>query len=462
MAYSDKDMQIAAQISYLDFDKTVMDSGGPYTLRELFSMEAISSTDGGYLEHWTNELMNATDEVSRAQAQGKLDLYNTIMDPNSEYGNWVLKDVMDDNSNSGMYACMLETGDKEAVIGFRGSESTEGQLKRDWVDADLGLLNSEITLQQKVASDYMNQLYSKYGNEYDNFALSGHSLGGNLATHAAIDASDGMKAKITQVTSFDGPGFSDEYLASHKDDIAKINDRLTHYQWSPVGVLLTQPAGIRDHCIEIEDAPEGEELRYFLLRHDTCFIRFDENGNIIPTEPYQYDSVIGDISRFIDSLNNFELGLIVVAGVVVGLTIIISYPELIAAIGVVLVVTKVASIIQDLFKKAKEWIESLFGPSVEYADFSIQPDVLRNVASEEARIANELRTLSGEIEQVKSRISGVSLEAVKWSVGHLADKVEDYQGKMNKMSDVIGNAVTQYQMAEIRIKDQIATVIPVQ
>ena len=48
----------------------------------------------------------------------------------------------------------------------------------DWVFADLMLLNSEITIQQKECENFARQIaYSKYIHRYTSMAVAGHSAG---------------------------------------------------------------------------------------------------------------------------------------------------------------------------------------------------------------------------------------------------------------------------------------------
>ncbi|MFR0030047.1 MAG: hypothetical protein ACLRVG_09220 [Coprococcus phoceensis] len=42
---------------------------------------------------------------------------------NSEYAQWEIVEIKDDNANSGFYGCMIDCGDGQSMFGFRGSES---------------------------------------------------------------------------------------------------------------------------------------------------------------------------------------------------------------------------------------------------------------------------------------------------------------------------------------------------
>lgn len=87
---------------------------------------------------------------------------------------------------------LIETDPNHAIICFRGSESTdENQIIKDWINADFGLLMDRDTLQQNNAADYMKEINGRFA--YGCYAVTGHSLGGNLAEHAVIAAPDDMR-----------------------------------------------------------------------------------------------------------------------------------------------------------------------------------------------------------------------------------------------------------------------------
>ena len=266
-------------------------------------------------------------------------MFCELSDPNSKYADWKIIDIKSLNDlsidgSNGFYAVMIETGEGQAMVGFRGSESFETwQTEEDWFIADVGLLNSTETKEQQAAREYMAYLQNTYGSKYTEWYTTGHSLGGNLAEHAAITAPEDMN--IVHSWSLDGPGVSNEYLDYWSNEIAFRLDVLTHYQWSWVGGLLNRfEIDEFDQYIETEDYDDNFTLDYdnrwiklkfdengnysgceigideahylssFFFRHDTCFAYLDENGYFIPGE---YDSAketmdwLGNISRNWDS-----------------------------------------------------------------------------------------------------------------------------------------------------------------
>lgn len=299
MSYTDRELLVATQIAYYDFDLDILERNNySATLKELFKQ------DPSVIDKMNNTLMKARKdgsplEISRAESA--IDLYNEITSGNSKYGNWIIKSVKDDNLNSGFYGCLIETGSGSAIIGFRGSESYNStQVQNDWINADLGLLNSTLTEQQSVAEKFMYDINKNYN--YSNYATSGHSLGGNLSAHATLNAPGEMRGKITQSLNYDGPGFSQEYLAEHSDKIAKMSGIMTHYQWSLVGSLLFQVPGENYQSVRTNDMVYGKyDMGALTQKHDTSFVLFDENEKAVPGDIDNFARSISRLSTNIDS-----------------------------------------------------------------------------------------------------------------------------------------------------------------
>lgn len=295
MGFSDRDMLVATQVAYYDFDIDILESNHyNATLRELFEQDP-----GIYEKLQANLNKKDNSPTEQYRAQEAMDLYHEIMEEGSPYGDWVIKAVKDDNTGSGFYGCLIETSPDEAIIGFRGSESIDAnQTVKDWALADFGLLNSEQTWQQQVAEEFMGEINESY--DYDSYYTTGHSLGGNLSNHAAITAPEDMKEKIIQSYSFDGPGFSQEYLDSHKNQIRDSQGMLTHYRWSIVGNLLTQPKGTKDQPVDLKNTFLEKEGDYIFQRHDVSFVDFNKNGNVKQGETELPERLLASLTQALD------------------------------------------------------------------------------------------------------------------------------------------------------------------
>ncbi|GGH11141.1 Mbeg1-like protein [Paenibacillus segetis] len=98
----------------------------------------------------------------------------------------------------------------EATVVFRG---TGGDY--EWYDNGQGGYLSE-TDQQLAALKYVDGL------EYDNITVTGHSKGGNKTQFVTI-----LSDKVKRGISFDGQGFSEEFLEKYKDQIKANAHKIT-------------------------------------------------------------------------------------------------------------------------------------------------------------------------------------------------------------------------------------------
>lgn len=270
--YSDRDLMVATQIAYYDITEDQLEKcGGSGTVRELLN----AGTTHRELQSKVNHAEEEGVELKKRMAEKDLALYEEIVSIGSKYGDWRVVDVRNTNQETGFYSVLLETDLEHAIIGFRGSESSDyNQVLKDWINADFGLLMAKDTLQQQNAADYMADINRRYAYSY--YAAAGHSLGGNLAEHAAIAAPDDMRSKLKQVISFDGPGYSGEYILRNQELIGKVVYPVKHYRWSLIGALLTQPSCAESRIIMVtEDIRSYTEKEALYIRHATPFIQWE-------------------------------------------------------------------------------------------------------------------------------------------------------------------------------------------
>lgn len=206
MEYTDKELKEATQIAYLGFiEKSEINlradgKKGPFTIKELIKDVELDDFDKKIMENLTEEMLN-----------------------------WKIVDINDTINQNGFYGCVIETSPENAIVAFRGSEGfdTYSGLVYDWAQSDFGLLNSKETPQQAETERYADELVKrKVLDKYKSIAVTGHSLGGNLASHfAVVNAYEGTRnstfEKINQVVNFDGPGVSEEYLKYNEKAIQK-------------------------------------------------------------------------------------------------------------------------------------------------------------------------------------------------------------------------------------------------
>ncbi|MCM1552490.1 MAG: DUF2974 domain-containing protein, partial [Butyrivibrio sp.] len=218
---------------------------------------------------------------------------------------WKVVSVKNEQEDSGLYALTIETGENEAIVAFRGSEHVDmDQFIKDWGWADFAMIDAKATAQEELAYQYLTEVGNDF--DYDNLTLTGHSLGGNLAHVATVYAYEQdreLYSRISQSVSFDGPGHPEEYIAKHKKAISAVQDKLMHYPWSFVGVILTSFCEGDNYQMVLSDKFTG-----LFLKHSTASLRFNEDGSLIRTEAKDWvASEIDALTNMIDELYDVQL-----------------------------------------------------------------------------------------------------------------------------------------------------------
>lgn len=164
---------------------------------------------------------------------------------------------------------------------FRG---TSGDY--EWHDNGEGGYSSD-TGQQKAAAEYVNNLPQEYGNK---MTVTGHSKGGNKAQYVTI-ATD----RIAKCVSYDGQGFSEEFLEKYKDEIARKSKKIVSISASNdfVNCLLYPIAGTQIYL-------ETQKQKDYKFYHKPNIL-LDNNGNLRP------ETEQSDISKFINGYTTYMI-----------------------------------------------------------------------------------------------------------------------------------------------------------
>ncbi len=296
MGYTDKELRDATQIAYMDLNYgynylvDIKNEKPPFSIRQI-----IDSTKEVKIKK------NLEDKIKEGDISIDLD-------------SWKITQIHDANDDNGFYGCIIETSNNEAIVAFRGSEepNINNQLKLDWIDADIGLLNSTKTLQHEIVDKFITEIKdNRYLDKYTYVASTGHSLGGNLSDYFTIKAANEFSDKIKQSVNFDGPGFSKEFLESNKKEIDSVSGIMKHYQWSAVGNLLFPVPGVEFVTTDIKDYSDTSkylqdkfnEYSYNLIsRHDTRSLEYDEHGNVVNGKMDKLAWFMGKFSKLIDRM----------------------------------------------------------------------------------------------------------------------------------------------------------------
>ena len=253
---------------------------------------------------------------------------SALLNISNDSYNWRFVTARDTNSRNGFYGCALETyskdnpsGKGDLMVAFRGSENMGKytNLKEDWDKADLGLLNHD-TFQHVEAERFAQQLIDE--GVIDEFSdsdinVSGHSLGGNNAAHFTIYCSEEKREifdRIDKCYNADGPGFTEEYIASHEPNVREAGEKIYHYKASFVGNLLKELPTEHVRRIHVDDEkinggniPVINRLAQLAFRHDTKNWNFNDDGSLVFDEdgssPDDLSEVCNIISNGIDNLD---------------------------------------------------------------------------------------------------------------------------------------------------------------
>lgn len=201
-------------------------------------------------------------------------LEQIINDP--EVGSLVLDDVDPDvhalryhNSNTG-----------KVYVTFQGTTGAD-----EWKDDAEGL-NTSDTDSQRQALNYIE------GIESDDITVIGHSKGGNKAQYVAI-----LSDKVTECYSFDGQGFSQEFLDKYWAEIETGHGKIHAYATSgdPVHALLFTIPGVMVQYVTPTPGTNGIDYHEFL-----SFFQFDNNQSLKYTDnPEEFVTTLHGFTCFV-------------------------------------------------------------------------------------------------------------------------------------------------------------------
>ncbi|WP_223068050.1 Mbeg1-like protein [Paenibacillus caui] len=200
-----------------------------------------------------------------------------------------LKALRITDSNPAEYGMRVATfvdPEGEATVVFRG---TSGDF--EWYDNGQGGYLPETT-QQKAALEYIEK------QKYNNITVTGHSKGGNKTQFVAI-----MSDKVDRAVSFDGQGFSREFL---EDDKYKDRIKANAYKITSISAendyvnCLLNPIAATIKYIDTEDLSPLKFIQKFGDNHKPN-IMLDENGQLRgPAQQGEIPKFINEFSIYIN------------------------------------------------------------------------------------------------------------------------------------------------------------------
>ena len=175
-------------------------------------------------------------------------------------------DEGDGQSGGGVSAAFRNPDTLEGVIAFRGTASEE------WKDNFIGGAGTEAkdgvsTPCQERALAWYQSLDKR---EFGTITIIGHSKGGNKAKYITL-----LDDSVDRCLSFDGQGFSDEFIDKYAEDISKNQHKITNHNVAGdyVNILLND-VGERIYY-------EGYNIGEGGILENHCpdtYFQFSENG----------------------------------------------------------------------------------------------------------------------------------------------------------------------------------------
>lgn len=240
MAFSDVEMSILAQLAYRDVD---------YKPAAEESLAELLSTNKKWLR----------DELGSSYDKHIDNLINKV--DGSDY-----KIVAAEHEKiSGFAAFAISTPNDEVVVACRGTQMN--QVNDILTDVGLGITPGE-TQQHRDMEKFVNRLEKK---GYDAYYFTGHSLGGNVATHGATTVNDPDKVK--GVYSYNGPGFNEAYWILNGWKLQQIKN-ITNFknEYDYVSSVLRSPG----KTVVIESSLNGNHVGFG--DHSINGYTINENG----------------------------------------------------------------------------------------------------------------------------------------------------------------------------------------
>ena len=265
---SEKEMLLLSNYVYMDISTDEMSIGD--------SIDRFRNSEGGF----------DGESVAKAGIGGGLsrdeaaDLFKRIDEMPDDFKNLYPSKILNDEDIRGVCYTQGKSDTGEACVVFRGT----GGTYEAWHDNVLGQCRVDTAIQMQAADWVDNECAL-----YSNLQVCGHSKGGNLAMYTAVVSS----AAVTSCVSFDGQGFSQDFLDAYSDEIAvssgKIKSVSAHNDF--VNILLNPIAGETVYTENEGKGVNAHSSYYMLISNE-----YDENGNIISTRKQSV------LSRALDEL----------------------------------------------------------------------------------------------------------------------------------------------------------------
>ncbi|MBR4667713.1 MAG: DUF2974 domain-containing protein [Butyrivibrio sp.] len=188
------------------------------------------------------------------------------------------------SAGGGRSAFLFDPSANEAIVAFKGTQSDA-----EWVDNVSGVYKVPTEFQQN-ALEYFRSLPLE---GYDTITVTGHSKGGNKAKFITL-----MDDRVDNCFSFDGQGFSDEFIETYAENIKKNQHKILNIiaESDFVNILLND-VGDKEFYLGTNYGRLG-----FAENHcANAILFFDPDGNVSMWKAKGPDSKMVDLDKMLNS-----------------------------------------------------------------------------------------------------------------------------------------------------------------
>lgn len=173
----------------------------------------------------------------------------------------------EEGSGNPVSVCFVNECAKEAIVAYCGTRG------REWLDNGEAFMGEDSKLQREAA-EFLQKSIKECGLEEYDITVTGHSKGGNKAQYVAV-----MCPEVDNCYSFDGQGFSREFIIEHFEEVIQNKDKINSYvadadYVSPLGIEVAQNLEI----FETNGNSDGFDP---YAHTPDAYYNFDKNGNIV-------------------------------------------------------------------------------------------------------------------------------------------------------------------------------------
>lgn len=250
---SEKEMLLLSNFVYMDISTDEMNIGD--------SIDRFRNETGGF----DAKSVSSVGIGGAMTADQAADLFNRIDEMPAEFKKLYPSKVVNDADIRGICYTNGKSDTGEGCVVFRGTGGTYDA----WEDNVLGQCQTDTAIQKK-AVEFVD---SECG-AYSDITVCGHSKGGNLAMYTTVMST----ASIGKCVSFDGQGFSEDFVSDYSDKIAVSKDKIKSicaYN-DYVNVLLYPIAGETVYTDNDGKGLYGHSSYCMYVSNE-----YDENGNIV-------------------------------------------------------------------------------------------------------------------------------------------------------------------------------------